>query len=72
MTHWFALGIDTLRRKTEILEGYCAEIGRDPASIERTIGAPVIVAANPPTPVAPAARPPRAQPTANPRPAPVL
>jgi alkanesulfonate monooxygenase SsuD/methylene tetrahydromethanopterin reductase-like flavin-dependent oxidoreductase (luciferase family) len=46
MTHWFALGIDPLRRKTEILEGYCAEIGRDPASIERTMGAPVIVAAN--------------------------
>jgi F420-dependent oxidoreductase-like protein len=46
LTHWFAIGIEALRRKTEILERYCAEIGRDPASIERTIGAPVIVAAN--------------------------
>ena len=46
MTHWFAIGIDPLRRKSEILERYCAEIGRDPARIERTMGAPVIVAAN--------------------------
>jgi F420-dependent oxidoreductase-like protein len=46
LTHWFAIGIEPLRRKTEILERYCAEIGRDPASIERTMGAPVIVAAN--------------------------
>ena len=46
MTHWFAIGIEPLRRKTEILEHYCSEIGRDPASIERTMGAPVIVAAN--------------------------
>jgi len=46
LTHWFAIGIEPLRRKTEILEHYCAEIGRDPASIERTMGAPVIVAAN--------------------------
>ena len=46
MTHWFAIGIEPLRRKTEILERYCSEIGRDPASIERTMGAPVIVAAN--------------------------
>jgi F420-dependent oxidoreductase-like protein len=43
MTHWFALGLEALKRKTMILERYCAEIGRDPASIERTIGAPVIV-----------------------------
>jgi F420-dependent oxidoreductase-like protein len=43
MTHWFSLGLDALKRKTSILEGYCAEIGRDPASIERTMGAPVIV-----------------------------
>jgi F420-dependent oxidoreductase-like protein len=43
LTHWFPLGLETLRRKTEILEGYCEEIGRDPASIERTLAAPVIV-----------------------------
>jgi F420-dependent oxidoreductase-like protein len=43
MTHWFSLGIDALKRKTAVLEGYCAEIGRDPASIERTMGAPVLL-----------------------------
>jgi F420-dependent oxidoreductase-like protein len=43
MTHWFALGLDALKHKTEVLERYCAEIGRDPATIERTVGAPVIV-----------------------------
>jgi alkanesulfonate monooxygenase SsuD/methylene tetrahydromethanopterin reductase-like flavin-dependent oxidoreductase (luciferase family) len=44
LTHWFALGIDTLRHKTELLDGYCEEIGRNPATIERTMAAPVIVA----------------------------
>jgi F420-dependent oxidoreductase-like protein len=46
MTHWFALGLDALRRKTEILAGYCEEIGRDPATIERTMGSPVLLAEN--------------------------
>jgi F420-dependent oxidoreductase-like protein len=44
MTHWFPIGFDTLRHKNEVLEGYCAEIGRDPATIERTMGTPVVVA----------------------------
>jgi F420-dependent oxidoreductase-like protein len=44
MTHWFPLGFDMLRHKNEVLEGYCADIGRDPASIERTMAAPAIVA----------------------------
>jgi F420-dependent oxidoreductase-like protein len=44
MTHWFSLGMEMLRHKTEVLEGYCAEIGRDPSTIERTLGAPAIVA----------------------------
>jgi F420-dependent oxidoreductase-like protein len=44
MTHWFPLGLDVLRHKNEVLDGYCAEIGRDPATIERTMAAPVIVA----------------------------
>ena len=44
MTHWFPLGMETLRHKNEVLEGYCAEIGRDPSTIERTMAAPVIVA----------------------------
>jgi F420-dependent oxidoreductase-like protein len=43
MTHWFALGIESLLHKTEVLEGYCDEIGRDPSTIERTVGAPVMV-----------------------------
>ena len=46
MTHWFPLGFEVLRHKTEVLERYCADIGRDPSTIERTMGAPVIVAAN--------------------------
>jgi F420-dependent oxidoreductase-like protein len=46
MTHWFPLGFEVLRHKTEVLEGYCAEIGRDPASIERTMAAPAIVASD--------------------------
>jgi len=44
MTHWFPLGFDVLQRKTDLLEGYCEEIGRDPATIERTMSAPVLVA----------------------------
>jgi F420-dependent oxidoreductase-like protein len=43
MTHWFALGLETLRHKDELLIRYCEEIGRDPSTIERTIGAPVVV-----------------------------
>jgi F420-dependent oxidoreductase-like protein len=45
MSHWFPLGFEVLQRKTEILAGYCEAIGRDPASIERTMAAPVLVAA---------------------------
>jgi F420-dependent oxidoreductase-like protein len=44
MTHWFPLGFDVLRHKTEVLEGYCADISRDPSMIERTMAAPAIVA----------------------------
>jgi len=44
MTHWFPLGLDVLRHKTEVLEGYCNDIGRNPTEIERTMAAPVIVA----------------------------
>jgi F420-dependent oxidoreductase-like protein len=43
MTHWFALGLDAIKHKTEVLERYCEEIGRDPSTIERTVGAPVVV-----------------------------
>jgi F420-dependent oxidoreductase-like protein len=44
MTHWFPLGLDALRHKNELLEGYCEAIGRDPFTIERTIATPVVVA----------------------------
>ncbi|HEX3429063.1 MAG TPA: LLM class F420-dependent oxidoreductase, partial [Candidatus Limnocylindrales bacterium] len=47
LTHWFPLGLETLRHKTEVLERYCEEIGRDPATIERTIATPVLVASSP-------------------------
>ena len=43
LTHWFSLGLETLRHKDELLIRYCDEIGRDPSTIERTMGAPVIV-----------------------------
>jgi alkanesulfonate monooxygenase SsuD/methylene tetrahydromethanopterin reductase-like flavin-dependent oxidoreductase (luciferase family) len=46
MTHWFPLGFDVLAHKTELLVRYCEEIGRDPATIERTMATPVIVAAD--------------------------
>ncbi len=46
LTHWFPLGLDVLRHKSEVLEGYCEAIGRDPATIERTMAAPVLVASS--------------------------
>src|SRR5438552_9116689 len=44
LTHWFPLGLDVLRHKNALLEEYCVAIGRDPAEIERTMAAPVVVA----------------------------
>jgi F420-dependent oxidoreductase-like protein len=46
MTHWFPLGFDVLKHKTEVLEQHCATLGRDPSTIERTMATPVLVAAN--------------------------
>ena len=46
LTHWFPLGEGALARKTDLLRGYCEEIGRDPDTIERTMAAPVLVAAS--------------------------
>jgi F420-dependent oxidoreductase-like protein len=46
LTHWFALGLEMLRHKTQVLERYCAEIDRDPFTIERTMATPVVVAAS--------------------------
>jgi F420-dependent oxidoreductase-like protein len=44
--HWFPLGMEVLRHKTELLERYCEEIGRDPATVTRTMGAPVVLVAS--------------------------
>ena len=46
MTHWFPLGMPTLMRKNEILERHCEKVGRDPTTIERTMAAPVLLAAD--------------------------
>jgi probable F420-dependent oxidoreductase len=32
--------LETLKRKSEILAGHCANVGRDPSEIERSVGAP--------------------------------
>jgi F420-dependent oxidoreductase-like protein len=45
-THWFPVGMEALRHKTEVLERYCEEIGRDPATITRLMAAPVLLAAD--------------------------
>jgi F420-dependent oxidoreductase-like protein len=41
MAHWFPLGLDALRHKTEVLERHCEAEGRDPSTIERTMATPV-------------------------------
>lgn len=46
MTHWFPLGLETLRHKTDVLARHCEAIGRDPATIQRTMATPVLLAAN--------------------------
>ena len=43
MTHWFPLGMETLKRKDELLTRDCVEIGRDPSPIERTMATPGVV-----------------------------
>jgi len=45
LTHWFALGLPGLEHKRDLLRQYCEAIGRDPATIELTMGAPLIVGA---------------------------
>jgi len=43
ITHWFPLGLEALKHKDELLVGYCADIGRDPATIERAMNSPVVI-----------------------------
>ncbi|HEY8199613.1 MAG TPA: LLM class F420-dependent oxidoreductase [Candidatus Limnocylindrales bacterium] len=45
-THWFAGSVDSLRHKTEVLEQHCEAVGRDPATIVKTIGSPVLPVAD--------------------------
>jgi F420-dependent oxidoreductase-like protein len=42
MTHWFAGSLEVLRHKSEVLERHCEAVGRDPASIVKTLGSPVV------------------------------
>jgi F420-dependent oxidoreductase-like protein len=44
MTHWFPLGLEVLKHKTEVLVRHCETVGRDPSTIERTMATPVILA----------------------------
>jgi len=44
--HWFPLGMETLLHKSELLERYCEEIGRDPGTITKTMASPVLLVAN--------------------------
>ncbi|HEY4189411.1 MAG TPA: LLM class F420-dependent oxidoreductase [Candidatus Limnocylindrales bacterium] len=44
--HWFPLGMEVLRHKSELLDRYCEEIGRDPGSITRTVANPFLLVAS--------------------------
>jgi F420-dependent oxidoreductase-like protein len=46
MSHWFPIGLDELKRKNEVLLRHCEAEGRDPSTITRTIGAPVLLVKN--------------------------
>jgi F420-dependent oxidoreductase-like protein len=45
MSNWFG-SLDELRHKIDVLERHCAEIGRDPATILRTVMVPVVLVAD--------------------------
>ena len=42
-SHWFGGPIEDLRRKHALLDRYCEEIGRDPATITRTVSVPIVL-----------------------------
>ncbi len=43
LAHWFPLPPEDLARKHALLDRYCEEIGRDPATVTRTMAAPVLL-----------------------------
>jgi F420-dependent oxidoreductase-like protein len=45
ISHWFGTLVD-IKRKREILDRYCEEEGRDPATITKTMGSPVVLVEN--------------------------
>ncbi len=46
MTHWFPGTLDALQHKIDVLAEHCAAVGRDPATIVRTLGSPVLPVAH--------------------------
>jgi F420-dependent oxidoreductase-like protein len=42
IANWFA-PLDELRRKLEIFERHCADVGRDPSSVLRTVSVPLVL-----------------------------
>ncbi len=46
MTHWFVTSTDELKHKVDVLARHCEAEGRDPATITRTVGAPVTLVAD--------------------------
>lgn len=46
MSHWFGT-LDQLKLKSEVLERHCEAEGRDPATILKTVGSPVLLAEDP-------------------------
>jgi F420-dependent oxidoreductase-like protein len=46
MTHWFVASTDELKHKVDVLARHCEAEGRDPATITRTVGAPVTLVAD--------------------------
>jgi F420-dependent oxidoreductase-like protein len=46
LTHWFPASVEELRHKVDVLAEHCEAVGRDPSTIVRTMGAPVIPVAH--------------------------
>jgi F420-dependent oxidoreductase-like protein len=47
LTHWNVASVDAFKHKSEVLEEHCETVGRNPAEITRTIGAPVELVQDP-------------------------